>query len=258
MPNNCLILPDIHGRTFWIEPCKNKDNYDKIIFLGDYLDPYPFEDISEEKAIENFKKIIRFKEKNTDKVVLLLGNHDCPYAFPAYYEFSDWHCRHSYDYHDEISRLFMENMDLFQLSYVYENILFTHAGVDSRWLEEAVGCREKDIDKISDALNELATSSEGLRKLYCIASSRGGCDRYGSCLWSDVDDIENDIESRYTTLVTKPIHRIRQIFGHTLQAKYDRDRKIVYGNAVSFENCKMLDTAHAYELNTAAFEITKL
>jgi hypothetical protein len=43
-----------------------------------------------------------------------------------------------------------------------------------------------------------------------------------------------------------------------LQAKYDRDRKIVYGNAVSFENCKMLDTAHAYELNTAAFEITKL
>ena len=135
MPHNCLILPDIHGRTFWVEPCKNKDNYDKIIFLGDYLDPYLFENISEEKAIENFKKIIHFKKKNTDKVILLLGNHDCPYAFPAYYDFSDWHCRHSYDYHDEISRMFMENMDchIIVLIVIYHVIhVMVHSMTQSR------------------------------------------------------------------------------------------------------------------------------
>ncbi len=258
MTKNCLIIPDIHGRKFWIEPCKNIDKYEKIIFLGDYLDPYDFEKISVEDSIDNFKEIINFKKKNKDKVTLLLGNHDCPYAFPKYYEFSDWHCRHSSAYHDEISGMFMKNVNLFQISFVYEDILFTHAGVESRWLEEAVGCRDTDISKISDALNRLVLYREGLIKLYCIASSRGGMDRYGSCIWSDVEDIENDIETKYTTLRIKPIHRIKQVFGHTLQAHYDKDWNVVYGRAVIFENCKMLDTTHAYELNTSAFEIIRL
>lgn len=41
--NKLLILPDIHGRVFWKEPCQNIEDYDKVIFLGDYLDPYGFE-----------------------------------------------------------------------------------------------------------------------------------------------------------------------------------------------------------------------
>lgn len=37
MTNNILIIPDVHGRTFWKYAI---DKYDKVIFLGDYLDPY--------------------------------------------------------------------------------------------------------------------------------------------------------------------------------------------------------------------------
>ena len=69
-----LMLPDIHGRDFWREPCKNIDDYDKVVFLGDYLDPYDFEKISVEQAIDNFKDILLF-EKDNPKVVMLLGNH---------------------------------------------------------------------------------------------------------------------------------------------------------------------------------------
>ena len=47
--NKVLILPDIHGRQFWKKPCENIDNYDKVVFLGDYLDPYNFEFISVEE-----------------------------------------------------------------------------------------------------------------------------------------------------------------------------------------------------------------
>ena len=36
--SNILIIPDIHGRTFWKECIKCE--CDEIIFLGDYLDPY--------------------------------------------------------------------------------------------------------------------------------------------------------------------------------------------------------------------------
>ena len=73
--NKLLVLPDIHGREFWRGPCNDIEKYDKVIFLGDYLDPYGFEGIEVEDAIENFKEILELKKNNMDKVVLLLGNH---------------------------------------------------------------------------------------------------------------------------------------------------------------------------------------
>ena len=39
MAKKILIVPDIHGETFWKEPVqKYMDQIDRIIFLGDYLD----------------------------------------------------------------------------------------------------------------------------------------------------------------------------------------------------------------------------
>lgn len=73
--NTILVCGDIHGRKFWKKPCENIEPYDKVIFLGDYLDPYDFEHISVPQAIVNFEDILELKKNNMDKVVLLLGNH---------------------------------------------------------------------------------------------------------------------------------------------------------------------------------------
>ena len=36
-----LVIPDVHSRKFWRKAiADNIGNVDKIIFLGDYLDPY--------------------------------------------------------------------------------------------------------------------------------------------------------------------------------------------------------------------------
>lgn len=244
---------DIHGRTFWKEPCKNVDKYEKIIFLGDYVDPYDFEKISVESAIDNFKEIIEFKKNNMDKVILLLGNHCMPYFSKLYYGFSLWHCRHSTMHHTEIHNLYNDNKDLFQIAYVYKDILFTHAGVENGWLKEVVECDKTDINDICDTLNELLNTDEGIMKLYCITSQRGGRSRYGSCIWSDVDDIYWDIED-----TNNPMRNIKQVFGHTLQAFYDENRKIVFGKAIEFENCKMIDTTKPYELDCETFEVNAL
>lgn len=40
-----LIIPDVHGRDFWTDPCKDISEYDRVIFLGDYTDPYDDEGI---------------------------------------------------------------------------------------------------------------------------------------------------------------------------------------------------------------------
>lgn len=70
--NRILIFPDIHGRTFWqsVDP----KNYDLIIFLGDYVDPYPQEGITPEMALENLNNLVKFKELHPN-TVFLTGNH---------------------------------------------------------------------------------------------------------------------------------------------------------------------------------------
>ena len=78
MKKEILIIPDVHGRDFWKEAVVSQD-YEKVVFLGDYSDPYDIEGITDDVAIDNFKSIIDYKQQNPDKVVLLLGNHDLHY-----------------------------------------------------------------------------------------------------------------------------------------------------------------------------------
>ena len=174
-----LILPDIHGRDFFKKPCESIEEYDKVIFLGDYFDPYDFEHISVRKAIENFKIILDLKKNNMDKVVLLIGNHDCPYMYNEYYNLSYYHCRHSETYHDEISKMFNDNKDLFKLAVVEDDILFTHAGVVKGWLDK-LGYEKDDVDinEIADLINDLPNKTEGIKNLYNISAYRGGYEKH--------------------------------------------------------------------------------
>ena len=130
-----LVLPDIHGRKFWKVAINEIDHCDKVVFLGDYLDPYDFEHISVAEAIANFREIIAFAKAHQDKTVLLLGNHDMPYFSTTYLGLADWHCRYCEEYHDEIEAIFEENRPLFKVAHAEDGILFTHAGCTSGWLD---------------------------------------------------------------------------------------------------------------------------
>ena len=70
--SDILIIPDVHGRTFWKEPVKNEE-FDHIVFLGDYLDPYPQEGITQRQAFENFKEPLNNTLINDAKIELI-GN----------------------------------------------------------------------------------------------------------------------------------------------------------------------------------------
>ena len=58
-----LIIPDIHGRTFWKECIETKRENEIVVFLGDYLEPYSnsIENISHEEAYQNLIEIIDYK-----------------------------------------------------------------------------------------------------------------------------------------------------------------------------------------------------
>jgi len=79
--NEMIIIPDVHGRSFW------KDAADRFpsaefIFLGDYLDPYVEEKISDEQAYRGLLEILEFKKTRPEEVTLLWGNHDLHYLQP--------------------------------------------------------------------------------------------------------------------------------------------------------------------------------
>lgn len=262
MKNNIIVCPDIHGRKFWKTAQQYKDDVDKIIFLGDYVDPYGFENISVEESIENFKDIMSFVEHNKDKVILLLGNHDMPYFSKEYRSFSDYHCRFSWEHKDEISKIFNDNKDLFNIAYTYDDILFTHAGCVFGWIDNTFGYDYdfETLDVLVKDLNGLLRSTKGLSSLYNVSLYRGGIDSFGSCIWADID------ETRFDQKLTESedykichIQRVKQIFGHTLQAYYSKMRISFYwGAPIEYKNIKMIDNAHAYFVNTEEFSIKQI
>lgn len=210
-----LIVPDVHGRKFWRKAPEMINSVDKVVFLGDYLDPYPWEDISRLDAINEFKDIIEFKRSNPDKVVLLLGNHDCAYCF-------DFGSASRYDYENEfeIKSLFKENMDIFRLYYQEDRYLFSHAGVTNDWLKTYLP--EYDMERFTTL-----TTKELVPFLWKISLFRGGYDNTGSIIWSDVRE-----EDREPTFY--------QIFGHT-QLEKDPIIDIAYA-CLDVRKCFLLDT----------------
>ena len=138
-----VIIPDVHGRDFWVEPVQQTlENTDaRIVFLGDYLDCYSHEfdeDVGyERQTIERFKEIIEIKKQYNNKIRLLLGNHDCGYRFSL--DICD--CRTDYKNYNEIHKLFLDNKDLFQLadeaSVNGRHYIFSHAGIHKGYVKFA-------------------------------------------------------------------------------------------------------------------------
>ena len=217
-----LINPDIHGRVFWKYSIEHKDEFDKIIFLGDYLDAYSPDLLLKEE--DNFKEIIQFKKDNLDKVILLLGNHDCSYINSKILPSSRYNPFKAGIYH----KLFNDNLDLFQLIYIYDKYLFSHAGVYEEWLKM---CDLNLDDLINYDLDKLASY------LNILDYYRGGYGNVGSCIWADIRDSETE----------KLLKGYYHIFGHT-QLKFK----------VSTSEFSCLDCRVPFSLDSETGYINKL
>lgn len=121
-----LVLGDIHGRTCWADIIE-KENPDKVIFLGDYVSTH--EGVSENQQCFNLEDILNYKESNSDKVILLRGNHDIDHLGYSWAECSG-HFRSVGRFMMSIKDRFLSNT---QWIYVEGNIIFSHAGISKTW-----------------------------------------------------------------------------------------------------------------------------
>lgn len=229
-----IIIPDVHGRQFWRSAVQGHEE-EKIIFLGDYVDPYAWEEILPGEAYKELRDIIAFKKEHPDNVVLLLGNHDLGYLDPSICT-----CRRDSYRAEKIRREFEDNLDLFDIVHIEDvdggKVLFSHAGIAENWIKH----RSKLVGKMNgfrpEHLNEMLHGNQNERERLFLALAdvswyRGGLDKVGSPVWADVEEYLNG-----ERLLGGYLH----IFGHTLHE----------GSPINVRNYGYcLDCARAFILN---------
>jgi len=199
-----IIIPDVHGRDFWRETVEINAG-EEYIFLGDYLDPYDDEGITDAEAFGGLQDIIRFKQEHPDKVTLLWGNHDLHYLYPELMG-----SRYDFENAERNAHLFWDNQTLFQMAYETvaggKRFFFTHAGIGMQWILKSFSVLlEQAIT--AELLNDLTGYPPFMSALEDILSVyRGGNKRYGSMIWADVHE---HVEQK------NRIPGVVQVFGHT-------------------------------------------
>lgn len=206
-----IIIPDIHGRTFWKNAVGGREN-DEILFLGDYVDPYTSaEGIAQCEGMNMLLDIIEFKKQHMNNVILLLGNHDLSYVsnqFPK--------CRYDNKNADSIKKALTDNLPLFKIAHekviAGKRYIFTHAGILPHWWkknEATLG--QLKYENAVETLNSKFADGILYAALSDVSYFRGGHLKYGSCVWADlVEHLDYFANPGYT--LTPSIY---QVFGHT-------------------------------------------
>ena len=192
-----VCLGDTHGRTHWKNIVAKETDADKIVFIGDYFDTHY--DVSVDQQIQNFIDILNFKKENVDKVILLIGNHDFHYLKGAQETYPGYQKFRAVDINEVLEPAV--STGLLQMCYVYENYVFTHAGLTKTW------CSDNDIN-----LSELE-DSVNIRFMSNIESFRF---TYGDNFSNSGDDVtQPPIWVRIPSLLADRLEGYRFVVGHT-------------------------------------------
>ena len=249
MAKKILVIPDVHGETFWEKPVqKYLGQVDRVVFLGDYLDPYwsHLEEYDFDAVYSNMMEIVDLKQNYNDKVILLKGNHDFHYCSKRAMEIA---CASRCDKQnwDKFNRIFTEYESFFKIAHleIVKDItyLFSHAGFTTYWLNMVnakfwrMNDRDISVDspQIIDMINELEHDSEGQNLLSVVGRYRTILgERTGSVIWADAE--EHAIPKAPKAY---GLNKVFQVFGHTRLNKEKADK-------IEFENFAMIDSQQCF------------
>jgi hypothetical protein len=192
-----VCLGDTHGRTHWKNIVAKETDADKIVCIGDYFDTHY--DVSVDQQIQNFIDILNFKKENVDKVILLIGNHDFHYLKGAQETYPGYQKFRAVDINEVLEPAV--STGLLQMCYVYENYVFTHAGLTKTW------CSDNDINlsELENSVNRRFMSNiESFRFTYGDNYSQSGNDVTQPPIWV-----------RIPSLLKNKLEGYRFVVGHT-------------------------------------------
>lgn len=184
-----ITIGDLHGKDCWKEI--NPANYDRVIFIGDYVDSPSIDD---KVIIKNLEEVIELKDKLPEKIILLLGNHDIQYLDYPRYQCSGFNWRIK----DELVSIFQRHRNFFQVAYQYNNWLFTHAGVTNAFFRATFSGLHSvtDHQEVANLINTLQASPDQA-KLHIAGTSRGGFYPCSGVTWADMRETATDLLPGY-------------------------------------------------------------
>lgn len=142
-----IFIGDLHGRSIW-KLIVARENADRIVFVGDYFDSF---ELSAVEQLHNFKELMEFGEKSDKEVVFLIGNHDY-----GYFEGCDGTQTSGYQFKmaPSIKEVVREWKPKLQMAYRFDDILCTHAGVSTDFMNGVFGIDGWSEGNIVELLNE--------------------------------------------------------------------------------------------------------
>ena len=186
-----LICGDIHAKPQIIQAIiRIQDDYDKIIFLGDYVDDW---NTPPNMSYATITDLVNLKKTHPDKYILLLGNH-CLSSWLA----GKFRCS-GFDPMTNLicSPVYEENISLFNLAYYDGNFLYTHAGITESFRKNTFP-DEHSGEKIAELLNHTLwnkDTDEDANRIFNLLNSAGparGGSGIPSPLWADDSELMND------------------------------------------------------------------
>ena len=217
-----VIIGDIHGHDSWKQVVAQEQDADRFVFVGDYFDSFTVTGVVQ---IHNFKEIIEFKTTTDKEVIMLIGNHDYHY-FPEIGDSST--SGYQSTLAPSIKQVIEENRQHLQMAYQFDDIVCTHAGLSSEWLDDTIAMW--DVPNLAMYLNDLFTYQPykvGYRSYKQVGdivygSSGFGGETFQGPIWIRPKAL---MEANYDTLRTQ----IRQVVGHTTRKQIDIEGKSTGG-----------------------------
>jgi len=196
-----IAIGDIHGRDFWKDIIH--EPVDQLVFIGDYFDSYR-EEFTATQEIENFKQIVILKRENPDLVTLLIGNHDYHYLNSV----DEHYSRYQDAAAGDINAVLMEALDVMQMCYVYDHIVFNHAGITKTWAKN----QNIDLNNLQISINNKFMEDKAAFGFVYGIDDFDGSDQRQSPIWVRPNALLGDKIAGYHQVVghtKQPTHRIQ-------------------------------------------------
>lgn len=175
-----LFVGDIHNHNYIFNDVERLDkeyNFDRIIFIGDYVDDWG---TTNHESLKTLDKIFELKNSKPNKYTFLIGNHELSYL--------GYKCAgHMTELEDVMEMKLKESIDLLDLYTSVqcgdEEYICTHAGITNTYIKNML-CGK---DKWKEELEEL--NKHKLQCLYMldlVSYTRGGSSSFSSFVWTDL------------------------------------------------------------------------
>lgn len=131
MVSRLLCVGDIHTKTWIIDEVeKIIDNYDTVVFVGDYADDWGTDGL---ESIDTWHKLYTLQQKYSGKVKLVLGNHDFIYVNRTPSLQSGYNPVTQLAVNSPANRYLKDWLLSLPIVLEEEGITFSHAGIAKGW-----------------------------------------------------------------------------------------------------------------------------